>query len=445
MRLILVPTAFVTLAATSPLWAQCLPQRLTSPSAFAGHYGFELAMNDRHLIVGDWKDYTMCGDPFCPNGFAYAYRRDAEGQWQLQQTIAPAGLTPAFDFGASVALDGDRALIGALLSPECGTRGAAYIFEFDGEQWVEAGLLCPPDTRSIHGDRVALHGDMALVGKANSSVLVYVHQDGRWDLVHDLYNPDSMGLRSDFGWGLDLDDDWVVIGAPVERITAGFGGAAYVYRRLPGGELAFTQKLIAPDILEGPQFGACVAIDGTTLAIGGRTSPRTYHDQGAMYMYELVGGRWELQQELTHSDPAEFDGFGRWADLEGDLLLVGADNDWTPTSRGAADLFQRGADGQWRQVADLDPELPAAAYGFRVAMAGGQAAIGGRNTVDIFDLSCLSCRPDLDLDGALTVFDFLTFLNLFQDADATADFDGDGELTIFDFLAFQTAFDAGCA
>ncbi|MFI4882067.1 MAG: GC-type dockerin domain-anchored protein, partial [Phycisphaerales bacterium JB064] len=47
-------------------------------------------------------------------------------------------------------------------------------------------------------------------------------------------------------------------------------------------------------------------------------------------------------------------------------------------------------------------------------------------------------------DGALTIFDFLLFFNLFDDGDTQADFDGDGELTIFDFLAFQTAFDAGC-
>lgn len=54
------------------------------------------------------------------------------------------------------------------------------------------------------------------------------------------------------------------------------------------------------------------------------------------------------------------------------------------------------------------------------------------------------CRADLDGDGELSIFDFLAFLNLFQDADPAADFDGDGELTIFDFLAFQNEFDAGC-
>jgi hypothetical protein len=54
------------------------------------------------------------------------------------------------------------------------------------------------------------------------------------------------------------------------------------------------------------------------------------------------------------------------------------------------------------------------------------------------------CRVDLDLDGALTIFDFLTFQNFFDTGSTNADFDYDGALTIFDFLAFQNAFDAGC-
>ena len=55
-----------------------------------------------------------------------------------------------------------------------------------------------------------------------------------------------------------------------------------------------------------------------------------------------------------------------------------------------------------------------------------------------------TCLADLDGDGALTIFDFLEFQNLFDAGDPSADFDGDGALTLFDFLAFQNAFDAGC-
>ncbi|MFI4914953.1 MAG: GC-type dockerin domain-anchored protein [Phycisphaerales bacterium JB060] len=54
------------------------------------------------------------------------------------------------------------------------------------------------------------------------------------------------------------------------------------------------------------------------------------------------------------------------------------------------------------------------------------------------------CGDDLDGDGDLTIFDFLTFQNLFDMMDPRADFDGDGAFTIFDFLSFQNAFGAGC-
>ena len=54
------------------------------------------------------------------------------------------------------------------------------------------------------------------------------------------------------------------------------------------------------------------------------------------------------------------------------------------------------------------------------------------------------CRVDLDGDMDLTLFDFLTFSNLFDAGDLAADFDGDGSLTLFDFLTFSNEFDAGC-
>ena len=55
-----------------------------------------------------------------------------------------------------------------------------------------------------------------------------------------------------------------------------------------------------------------------------------------------------------------------------------------------------------------------------------------------------SCRADIDGDGALTLFDFLEFQNLFAMGDLRADFDDDGALTLFDFLEFQNQFALGC-
>ncbi|UYV11595.1 MAG: hypothetical protein NCW75_09825 [Phycisphaera sp.] len=70
--------------------------------------------------------------------------------------------------------------------------------------------------------------------------------------------------------------------------------------------------------------------------------------------------------------------------------------------------------------------------GLALGLAGGAA------------LATPECPADIDGDGALTIFDFLGFQNLFDAGDLAADFDGDGALTIFDFLEFQNQFDAGC-
>jgi hypothetical protein len=85
-----------------------------------------------------------------------------------------------------------------------------------------------------------------------------------------------------------------------------------------------------------------------------------------------------------------------------------------------------------------DGSGPAMFVGGEFLFAGGHVSPG------IARWSLPSCPADLDLDGALTIFDFLQFQNLFDAGEPRADFDGDGSLTLFDFLAFQNEFDAGC-
>lgn len=81
-----------------------------------------------------------------------------------------------------------------------------------------------------------------------------------------------------------------------------------------------------------------------------------------------------------------------------------------------------------------------AGFGFLNGAVVCASSSGRLTTIDISDC----CPADLDGDGTTTIFDFLTFQNLFQDQDPRADFDGDGDFTLFDFLAFQDAFAAGC-
>jgi len=56
----------------------------------------------------------------------------------------------------------------------------------------------------------------------------------------------------------------------------------------------------------------------------------------------------------------------------------------------------------------------------------------------------IPCPADLDASGSLDLFDFLSFLNLFNAQDPAADCDADGALTITDFACYSALFSAGC-
>jgi hypothetical protein len=54
------------------------------------------------------------------------------------------------------------------------------------------------------------------------------------------------------------------------------------------------------------------------------------------------------------------------------------------------------------------------------------------------------CYPDFTEDGVLDLFDFLAYVNAFNEEDPGADCDESGVLDLFDFLCFVNAFDKGC-
>jgi hypothetical protein len=54
------------------------------------------------------------------------------------------------------------------------------------------------------------------------------------------------------------------------------------------------------------------------------------------------------------------------------------------------------------------------------------------------------CYADFTGDGALDLFDFLAFVNLFNAGDPAADCDHSDTLDLFDFLCFTNAFNEGC-
>jgi len=409
--------------------------------------------NDR-LLVSDPQAATLCPDPFaCGTGAVHAFDL-VEGRWEFAQTIVPHDVQRGDSFGISIDLDDERLIVGAYDSSISGiSAGGAFVYDFDGEAWVETARIAPPEPIGFagFGSSVAIDGDFALV-QQQDSVYTFRRSGADWEHIERLDPPDDPPINSAFGLGIAIGQDWVFIGAPFDRSLEPNGGSVYAYRR-DGVDLEFVQKIEPADPTIRPRLGTVIEFDGSTLFVAGNIADDTFEAQGLVYRYALRGDEWVLVQEIASDQPEENARFGSNIDLHGSLLIVGATGERVGAGFGAAYVFRRSSGGVWVQRERLTPATLSLEFGGAVTADDTWLIVGARDepvgdrqpgAAHVFDLSCVLCLPDLDADGQLTIFDFLTFQNLFDAGDLTADLDGDGELTLFDFLAFQNAFDAGC-
>ena len=149
-------------------------------------------------------------------------------------------------FGWSVALDGDTALVGAM-GDQVGVnsfQGSAYVFIRSGSTWTQQAKLTSGDGAS--GDKlgwsVALDGDTAMVGMypytagasiGQGSAYVFTRSGSTWTQESKLVVGD--GAASDlFGWSVAVSSTTALVGAPHADGLPPYGnpdeGAAYVFR-----------------------------------------------------------------------------------------------------------------------------------------------------------------------------------------------------------------------
>lgn len=155
-----------------------------------------------------------------------------------------------------------------------------------------------------------------------------------------------------FGWAVSVSGQTAVVGAFGEGDSFGDQlGAAYVFEKVPGA-WSQAKKLVA-DIRSGAdRFGYSVAIDGDFIVVGADQAD----GGGAAYVYSRNEGgpdNWGFVKKLVAADRVSNDYFGRSVAIEGDEIVVGADAD--DASTGAAYLFERNQGGanQWGEVTKL--------------------------------------------------------------------------------------------
>jgi len=149
--------------------------RLTPPiPSFQGGFGLSIAVAGDTLLVGSpHTDGDLAG-----SGVAHVFQRSGGtgNPWLLTATLNPEPQALSAEFGQSVALFGDEALVGAWRDRTAGVdTGSAYLFERDRggpEAWGLARELVPHDGQANDrfGAAVALTAERIVVGASLDNV-----------------------------------------------------------------------------------------------------------------------------------------------------------------------------------------------------------------------------------------------------------------------------------
>lgn len=288
-------------------------------------FGLDVATDGRRTVVG--SPYATVSAP----GRAHVFQ--GCGTIAETQELVPSDGFAGDGFGFEVAIEGDRIVVGApqyTVGP-----GAAYVFRFDGVQWIQEQKLTAFDgaVGDAFGRSVDLQGDLIVVGapeKATRDGAVYYYRfDGaQWTFEHKSLHF-IPGIDPRYGSAVTIDGDLVAI----SMIHFGWASGepnwgAVLTQRHGGGTWSDESLLLNPGPpIPNEYFGAAVALQGDRMLVTapGFDGAVPNSDVGAIYAYQLINGTWTLQQTLVPSGAAPGDAVGGWSiAMDGDTAAVAA-------------------------------------------------------------------------------------------------------------------------
>ncbi len=369
------------LLADPPLWEQ-QAKLVPKDGAANDYFGHAVAIDGHTAVVGTRLD----DDNGQESGSAYVYVRDAFG-WSLEAKLIASDGKPADQFGHSVAVSGDTILVGAIAHSAAGpSSGAAYVFVRSAQAWTQEAKLEPSDLASgdQFGSSVALDTDTALIGafaedeKANGAGAAYIftRNANTWTQEAKLLAPDG-AIDDRFGSSASLSGETALIGAYLDDDQGSGSGSAYTFVR-KSGIWEYEAKLTPMLGSATDWFGYSLSLSGDTALIGCHLDDDKGPESGSAFVFSRTQGTWTQEAKLMADDGATFDNFGISVAIDGDIAIIGAqDEDEKGQSAGAAYVFTR-LTGLWTQHTKLLAPDGAANddLGRSAALSGTTAIVG---------------------------------------------------------------------
>ena len=329
-------------------------------------FGTSVAIDGDVIVVGAPKtDLVFDGEGTVVDedaGAAYVFRRNGAAWTEDSVLTGRQDEQQGAELGTSVAIDGDRIIVGSpLWDGRSIDSGLVTSFVDGAGGWSREASFQPqsPMPAAEFGFSVAIAGERAVVGAPYEGIIVDRQSDAASFRPHAWTFPEASGAayvfdysddwifqaRLDdsaedeagpgdaFGSAVDIDGDTIVVGAPyVDRTTTGTSGtgAVFVYDGSDG--IALVDDLYDGRTI-GSRYGAAVSVQGNVLVVGAPTADDPDPGlgttrQGAVYRYERASANddFELTQRILAADAEDDDELGESVDQDGDRIVAGAPN-----------------------------------------------------------------------------------------------------------------------
>jgi hypothetical protein len=400
------------------------------------------------MVVGAYLEDV---DGLADAGAAYVYVM-IDGVWTLQAKITASNKEASDSFGNAVSIssDGTHVIIGAFTKSDGKTNsGAAYIYTFENEEWIQKAYLRlgvnQIQTNSRFGSSVAMSGDgqHVIVGcpyfdsTEDSAGRAYIYSlvNGVWGSQVELGQSIVQIRNGRFGYSLAMNTDGTSVivgsenyhtymfslidgvwedvkifyrnGSSVSMNTAGDraviglvtddaggadSGAAFVYSRVDG--VWVEEKLIPSDSEASAKFGWSTSMSsgGDRMVIGSHLKDENgLTNTGASYIFSRVNGVW-IEAKIVPSDSEGNAQFGQNVSISGsgDRVVIGAflDDATGLADAGAAYVYDLSSAGQ--------------------IIASGNALVAKGSTVKSYDINGDAVTSIIDMPatiGDLTILD----------------------------------------
>lgn len=320
--------------------------------------------------------------------------------------LPPEPYVGSEQFGASIDMDGSRIAFGSpgATITDLTAAGAVYIFEGTPPEnpvsAVQTGYLTAPVPARTDqfGFSVGISGDWAIVGArfndaaATNAGAVYLYRrspEAVWTYVQTITAPDA-AAQDQFGNSVAISGGYAVIGAPFSGAGGSKVGAVYVYKWSEADSLwVFASKISSPNPVASDFFGRAVDIDGTRILVGAPQADApnpggsgVITDSGLAFVFESDGATtptWTSVATLAAYDPAPTSNYANSLALSGDRIVIGCSlDDSSGENSGAAYIYERNEIGQWiiRGKPNASDGAAGDQYGYDVAISGDIIAIG---------------------------------------------------------------------